>query len=81
MVAVETHNFTFLEPQLFLFFTMSFLLKGVQDGVNRMLFGQDAKTTKTAFYELVDRLILSKDETPMSTYKGEVVMVVNVASK
>ena len=62
---------------------MAFLLKGAQDGVNRMLFGKDAKTTKMAFYELVDRLIMSKpeDTTPMSTYQGDVVMVVNVASK
>ena len=62
---------------------MAFLLKGAQDGVNRMLFGKDAKTSKTAFYELVDRLIMSKpeDTTPMSTYQGDVVMVVNVASK
>lgn len=63
---------------------MSFLLKGAQDGVNRLLFGKDATTAKTAFYELVDKLILSKESdatTSMSTYKNNVVMVVNVASK
>jgi hypothetical protein len=60
---------------------MSFLLKGAQDGLNRMVFGKDAKTTKTAFFELVDRLILSKEEVSMSTYLGNVVIVVNVASK
>ncbi|KAL3915420.1 MAG: hypothetical protein SGARI_008188, partial [Bacillariaceae sp.] len=60
---------------------MSFILKGAQDGVNRMLFGKDAKTSKTAFYELVDRLLMAKPEaatTPMSTYQGDVVMVVNI---
>jgi hypothetical protein len=62
---------------------MSFLLKGLQDGVNRVMFGKDVGTSKASFYELVDRLIMAKpgDETPMSTYKGDVVMVVNVASK
>jgi hypothetical protein len=60
---------------------MSFLLKGAQDGVNRMLFGKDASTTKTAFFELIDRLIMTKEEVPMSTYQGNVVMIVNVASK
>jgi hypothetical protein len=60
---------------------MSFLLKGAQDGLNRMLFGKDATSAKTVFYDLVDRLILSKEEVSMSTYQGNVVIVVNVASK
>lgn len=60
---------------------MSFLLKGAQDGVNRLMFGKDAKTAKTAFYDLVDRLIVSRKETSMSDYAGDVVVVVNVATQ
>jgi hypothetical protein len=60
---------------------MSFLLGKVMDGVNRVVFGAEAKVLKTAFYECIDRDIFGKDEIPMSKYKGDVVMVVNVASK
>ena len=59
---------------------MSYLLARVADGVNRVLFGKEAKVVKTAFYACVDRDMSGK-EVPMSTYKGDVCMVVNVASK
>jgi glutathione peroxidase len=59
---------------------MSYLLGKAMDGVNRMIFGAEAKVLKTAFYECIDRDMLEK-EVPMSKYKGDVVMVVNVASK
>lgn len=59
---------------------MSYLLSKVHDGVNRLMFGKEAKVVKTAFYDCVDRAMSGK-EVPMSNYKGDVVMVVNVASK
>jgi hypothetical protein len=59
---------------------MSYLISKAMDGVNRVVFGAEAKVLKTAFYECIDRNMLAK-EVPMSDYKGDVVMVVNVASK
>ena len=59
---------------------MSYILSKAMDGVNRVLFGAEARVLKTAFYECIDRDMFGK-EVPMSNYKGDVVMVVNVASK
>lgn len=59
---------------------MSFLLSKAHDAVNWMMFGAEAKVFKTAFYELIDRDMFGR-EVPMCKYKGDVVMVVNVASE
>ena len=59
---------------------MSILFSKVHDGVNRMLFGKEARNLKAHFYELIDRNMFGQ-EIPMSNYKGDVVMVVNVASQ
>ena len=59
---------------------MSYLLAKASDGVNRLLFGKEATVLKTAFYACVDRNMSGK-EVPMSTYKGDVCLVVNVASQ
>jgi len=48
--------------------------------LNRLMFGKEARNLKAHFYELIDRDMLGK-EVPMSKYKGDVVMVVNVASQ
>lgn len=59
---------------------MSSFFSRVQGAVLRAAHGSDKTVTKTSFYELADKLI---DGTPvsMSAYKGDVLLVVNVASK
>lgn len=59
---------------------MSIIFSKAHDAVNRLMFGKEAKVLKSSFYELIDRDMLGK-EMPMSNYKGDVLMVVNVASK
>ena len=59
---------------------MSILLSKVHDGINRLMFGKEAKVLKQAFYECVDRDMMGK-EVPMSTYKGDVCLATNVASQ
>lgn len=59
---------------------MSIILSKIHDGVNRMMFGKEARNLKTHFFELIDRDMFGK-EVPMSNYKGDVLMVVNVASQ
>lgn len=52
----------------------------VQGALLRAAHGSDKAVAKQSFYELADKLI---DGTPvtMSAYKGQVLLVVNVASK
>ena len=59
---------------------MSSIFSRVQGAVLRAAHGSDKAVTKQSFYELADKLI---DGTPvsMSAYKGDVLLVVNVASK
>jgi len=45
-----------------------------------MFYGKDAGTVKAAFTELIDRN-MSGEEVPMSSFKGSVLCIVNVASK
>ena len=45
-----------------------------------MMYGTDKGTAKTAFYDLVDKSMAGK-EVLMSAFKGDVLCVVNVASK
>ena len=59
---------------------MSIIFSKAHDAVNRLMFGKEAKVLKNAFYELIDRDMMGR-EVPMSKYKGDVVMVVNVASQ
>ena len=59
---------------------MSILFSKAHDAVNRLMFGKEAQVLKSSFYELIDRDMMGK-EVPMSNYKGNVVMVVNVASQ
>ena len=51
-----------------------------QDTVTRMAYGKESGSVPMSFYECTDR---SMDGTPvpMSQYKGDVLLLVNVASK
>jgi hypothetical protein len=59
---------------------MSILLSKLHDGINFLRYGADNTVLKSSFRELVDRNMLEK-EVPMSDYKGNVLLVTNVASK
>jgi len=62
--------------------TMPFasILGKLQDTGTSLLFGTDPGTDKTAFYDLVDR-DMDGNELKMDRFKGDVLCVVNVASK
>jgi glutathione peroxidase-family protein len=45
-----------------------------------MMYGSEKVTSKMNFYDLVDKK-MDGEEVSMSTYKGNVLLVVNVASK
>ncbi len=53
--------------------------KSIQSRVSKALYGKEVVTLKQSFYELVDRDMNGK-EVPMSAFKGDVLLVVNVAS-
>lgn len=59
---------------------MSIILSKLHDGVNRMMFGKEARNLKNHFFEVIDRDMFGK-EVPMANYKGDVLMLVNVASQ
>ena len=52
----------------------------LQDGVIRAFAGVDGGTEKGSFYECVDKS-MDGESVAMSKFKGDVVLVVNVASK
>jgi len=52
----------------------------LQDTSTRLLFGNDAGTEKDAFYDLVDR-DMDGNKVKMDKFEGDVLCVVNVASK
>jgi len=52
----------------------------IQDGIIRAIAGTDNGTDKTSFYDCVDKSIMG-ETVPMSQFKGDVLLVVNVASK
>lgn len=52
----------------------------IQDSSTKLLFGAEAGTAKTSFYDLVDR-DMDRNEVKMDKFKGDVLCVVNVASK
>lgn len=54
--------------------------KGIQDVGTKLIFGSEKVTSKMSFYDLVDTK-MNGSKVPMSTYKGNVLLVVNVASK
>lgn len=55
-------------------------LASLQDTATGLLFGKDDGTAKKAFYDLVDR-DMDGNEVKMDKFKGDVLCVVNVASK
>lgn len=59
---------------------MSVLFSTLCEATTRVIFGKEAKVMKASFYELFDRDMFGK-QVPMSKYQGDVLMVVNVASK
>lgn len=56
------------------------VLKIIQDRYTKMMFGYEKVTTKQSFYELVDKN-MKKEDVPMSLFKGDVLLIVNVASQ
>ena len=54
--------------------------KQIQDGVSRCLFGREKVTSVQNFYDLVDKN-MAGEQVSMSSFKGEVLLLVNVASK
>jgi len=52
----------------------------VQDAATKLLAGTEQVTSKMNFYELVDRDMNGK-EVSMSQFEGNVLLLVNVASK
>lgn len=50
------------------------------DAGTKMIYGSEKVTSKINFYDLVDKK-MDGEEVSMSTYKGNVLLVVNVASK
>jgi len=57
------------------------MLKTIQTVGMRLVYGKEKVTAASSFYELTDTLIDGKTKVPMSTYKGDVVLVTNVASQ
>jgi len=56
------------------------LLTSLQDASTKVLFGSDGGTDKTSFYDIVDK-DMQGNEVKMEAFKGDVLCVVNVASK
>ena len=54
--------------------------KQIQDGVARAMFGKEKVTSVQNFYDLVDKN-MAGEQVSMSSFKGEVLLLVNVASK
>ena len=54
--------------------------KHFKDGLSKTIFGRENVTTKESFYELVDRN-MNGEEVSMSSFKGDVLLIVNVASQ
>ncbi|KAL7533103.1 hypothetical protein ACHAXR_005047 [Thalassiosira sp. AJA248-18] len=59
---------------------MPSILASIQDAGTRLVFGKEAGTDKNAFYDLVDR-DMDGNEVKMEAFKGDVLCVINVASK
>lgn len=59
---------------------MSSMLRQASGLYQRVMYGKDHGTTKTSFLELVDK-DMKGAEVAMSTFKGSILCIVNVASK
>lgn len=59
---------------------LSSLLTKLQDAGTKVMFGSDGGTDKSSFYDLVDK-DMHGNEVKMESFKGNVLCVVNVASK
>jgi len=55
-------------------------LYAAQDGLTRVMYGAEKGIAKSSFYDLVDKN-LSGEQVPMATFEGDVLLLVNVASK
>lgn len=58
---------------------MKSIAKKFQDLGTRAIFGKEPKVLKTNFYDLVDKN-MDRKVVPMSNFKGDVLLVTNVAS-
>lgn len=56
------------------------IMKRLQDGLTKVIFGKEKKVLKASFMELIDKDMSGK-EVPMSNFKGSVLIVTNVASQ
>lgn len=56
------------------------LFSGLQGVTTRAIFGREAVTMKNSFYDIVD-IDMAGNKVPMSNFKNNVLLVVNVASK
>ena len=56
------------------------VLGRAQDSVTRLTYGVESGPVPMSFYECTDRL-MDGTEVKMSDYKGQVLLLVNVASK
>jgi len=60
---------------------MSRFLKKLQDAGTKVVYGTETVTTKTSLYDTVDKYMKDEEEAKMSSFKGDVLLFVNVASK
>ena len=51
----------------------------VQDATSRVVYGREAAVTKMSFYDCIDKK-MNGDEVKMSEFRGQVLLLVNVAS-
>jgi len=65
----------------FILSVMVWFVKRLQDFGTLCLFGTEKITTARSFYSIADKLIDGKTDVSMSQYKGNVVVVTNVASQ
>lgn len=56
------------------------ILKMMQDRFVKTMYGYEKVTTKASFYELVDKN-MNREDVPLSMFRGNVLLIVNVASK
>lgn len=59
---------------------MASIIAKLQDKATSMYFGKDTGTEKTSFYDLADK-DMDGNEVKFDSFKGDVLCVINVASK
>lgn len=62
-----------------LYFIVFAMLKAIQDLATKTIYGKEKVTLIQSFYQIGDK-DMEKKEVPMSSFKGDVLLVVNVAS-